>query len=395
MNELGGRFAARQIPGKREYQEDDYGLLDGRDLGLDGSEHTMLLVADGMGGHVGGATASGLLSKTFVEVYPQAAGPIVDRLRACLEAANKALSDAIVENPELDSMGSTLVAAVVSSEGLNWISVGDSPLWLFREGQLERLNADHSMAPVLADLVATGRMTEEDAARDSRRHSLRSAVMGDDIHLIDVSSQPVMVEEGDRLLLASDGLMTLSDQEIADILKKTQDAPLEDSAAALIQAVEAAEQPHQDNTTVLLYAPVEGAELADTGEEEVAQDEPRLKRKRWGRLLGMLLCVAVLWGVLYWIRQGEDVAVESPTATVEAPAATEVEATEGSDVQLPMASDAEEGASASQEEASGDSIRAESASQEEAIGDRSRAGIEKAELNEPQEERVGGEGGEE
>ena len=76
-----------------------------------------------------------------------------------------------------------------------------------------------------------GRMTEEDAARDSRRHSLRSAVMGDDIHLIDVSSQPVMVEEGDRLLLASDGLMTLSEQEIAEILKKTQDAPLEDSAA--------------------------------------------------------------------------------------------------------------------------------------------------------------------
>ncbi len=374
MNELDGRFAARQIPGKREYQEDDYGLLDGRDLGLDGSEHTMLLVADGMGGHVGGATASGLLSKTFVEAYPQAAGPIVDRLRECLEAANKAIADAIAENPELDSMGSTLVATVVSSEGLNWISVGDSPLWLFHEGKLERLNADHSMAPVLADLVATGRMTEEEAALDPRRHSLRSAVMGDDIHLIDVSSQPVAVEEGDRLLLASDGLMTLRDQEIAAILKKTQDASLEDSAEALIQAVEETEHPQQDNTTVLLYAPVAGTELAaaDVGEAETAQGKPRLKRKRWGRLLGMLLCVAVLWGVLYWLRRGEDVAVETPAATVEMPAATDVEATEGSDVQLPMASDAEESAPASQEEATGDSIR---------------AGGEKAELNEPQEEK--------
>ena len=163
MNQLDGRFAARQIPGKREYQEDDYGLLDGRDLGLDGREHSMLLVADGMGGHVGGATASGLLSKTFVEVYPQASGSIVERLRDCLAAANKALADAIAANPELDSMGSTLVAAVVSSEGLHWISVGDSPLWLFRKGQLERLNADHSMAPILAELVAKGDMTEEDA----------------------------------------------------------------------------------------------------------------------------------------------------------------------------------------------------------------------------------------
>ena len=369
MNELDGRFAARQIPGKREYQEDDYGLLDGRDLGLDGSEHSMLLVADGMGGHVGGATASGLLSKTFVEVYPQAAGPIVDRLRDCLEAANKAIADAIAENPELDSMGSTLVAAVVSSEGLNWISVGDSPLWLFREGQLERLNADHSMAPVLADLVATGRMTAEEAARDTRRHSLRSAVMGDDIPLIDVSSQPIAVEQGDRLLLASDGLMTLSDQEIEAILKKTQDAPLEDSVAALIQAVEAVENPQQDNTTVLLYAPAEGTELAvaDVGEREPVQDRPRLKRKHWGRLLGMLLCVAVLWGVLYWLRRGEDVAVES-LPTVEPPAATGAEPTEEADVQVPMGSDAEKSAPTSPEES---------------LGDSTRAGGEKVELNEP------------
>ncbi len=368
MNELDGCFAARQIPGQREYQEDDYGLLDGRDLGIDGSEHTMLLVADGMGGHVGGATASGLLSKTVVEAYPQASGPIVDRLRECLEAANEAIAAAIAENPALASMGSTLVAAVVSSEGLNWISVGDSPLWLFREGQLERLNADHSMAPVLADLVATGRMTAEEAAQDPSRHSLRSAVMGDAIHLIDVSSQPVAVQKGDRVLLASDGLMTLSDQAIAAILKETQDAPLEDSAAALIQAVEAAEHPHQDNTTVLLYAPAAAA----LGGGEAVQGKPRLKRKPWGRLLGMLLCVAVLWGVLYWLRQGEDVAVEMTPATVETPATTDVEPIEGSDVQVPMASDAEEGVPASQEKATGDSARA-------GVG------------NEPQEERVGGE----
>ena len=301
MNQLDGRFAARQIPGKREYQEDDYGLLDGRDLGLDGSEHSMLVVADGMGGHVGGATASGLLSKTFVEAYPQTSGPIVNRLQACLEVANKALADAVAENPQLDSMGSTLVAAVVASAGLHWISVGDSPLWLFRKGKLERLNADHSMAPILADLVAKGGMTEEEAARDPRRHALRSAVMGEDIHLIDASAQPVAVEKGDQLLLASDGLLTLSDQEIADILKKTQDAPLEDCAAALIQAVEAAEHPYQDNATILLYAPAEGTELtaAALGEREATQSKPRLKR--WGGLLGTLLCVVVLLGVLYWL----------------------------------------------------------------------------------------------
>ena len=281
-----GRCAAKQIRGKRSYQEDDYGFLDARALGKDRNEHSLLLVADGMGGHVGGAAASGLLRRIFVEAYPRASGSIIDRLQGCLQSANTAMADVIAQKPELDSMGSTLVAAVVSSEGLNWISVGDSPLWLFRKGALERLNADHSMAPVLADLVATGRMTEEEAARDPSRHSLRAAVMGDNLHLVDVSPQPVPVEKGDRLLLASDGLMTLGDREIAGILEETQDASLEDSAAALIQAVKAAGNPRQDNTTLLLYAPAQGTESADddVGEIEADQWMPRLKR--WARLLG-------------------------------------------------------------------------------------------------------------
>ena len=255
MDGVNGRFAALQITGRRDYQEDSFGLLDERDLGLDRGEHAVLLVADGMGGHVGGATASDLLCKTFIEAYPRSSGPIVERLRMCLDEANAAIVAAVAENPALDSMGSTLVAAVVASDGLHWISVGDSPLWLFREGQLERLNADHSMTPVLAEFVAAGRMTAEQAARHPSRHSLRSVVMGDEMPLIDVSSRPVAVEEGDRVVLASDGLLTLDEREIADILKKTRDAPLEDSGAALIQAVEGAGHPYQDNVTVLLYTP--------------------------------------------------------------------------------------------------------------------------------------------
>ena len=94
------------------------------------------------------------------------------------------------------------------------------------------------MTPVLANWVAVGRMTKEEAARSSRRHSLRSAVMGDEIHLIDVSSQSVGIRQDDRLLLASDGLMTLEDEEIACIIENNPDAPLEEIAAVLIQAVE-------------------------------------------------------------------------------------------------------------------------------------------------------------
>ena len=269
MSELDRRSAALQSTGKRAYQEDSFGLLDGRELGLDRGEQAVLLVADGMGGHVGGAMASDLLCKAFVEAYPQASGSIVERLQSGLEAGNKAIRAAVTEDFSLAGMGSTLVAAVVASDGLYWISVGDSPLWLLRAGQLERLNADHSEGAELDALVAEGRMTAEEAARDPRRNLLNSAVMGGHIEMIDVSGQPfddlptlselelepMALEQGDLVVLASDGLQTLSEPAIAAILAQTQDAPLADRVAALIQAVDEAGHPHQDNTTVLLYAP--------------------------------------------------------------------------------------------------------------------------------------------
>ena len=266
---LDGRVAAQQIQGARPYQEDDYGLIDPHDE--DRSE--VLLLADGMGGHVSGDTASRTIVRTFAELYPGTEGPIPDRLCICLDAANDALAAAIAENPGLSGMGSTVVAAVISPHGLDWISVGDSPLWLFREGELRRLNADHSMAPVLADLVAVGRMTEEEAATDSQRHALRSAVMGDDIHLVDVSSQPVAVRPSDRVVLASDGLMTLTDEQIAGILQERQEAPLAEVVTALIEAVEEAGHPRQDNTTVLLYTPAVDSEPA-TDSELAVDSEP-------------------------------------------------------------------------------------------------------------------------
>ena len=95
---LDGRFAAQQIPGGREYQEDDYGLIELGDPDADRSE--VLLIADGMGGHVSGDTASRTVVKTFVETYHRTDGPVPDRLRACLNAANDALAEAIKENPE-------------------------------------------------------------------------------------------------------------------------------------------------------------------------------------------------------------------------------------------------------------------------------------------------------
>ena len=256
MNALDGRFAARQLLGSREHQEDDFGLIEPSNTGTDHS--VVLLLADGMGGHVGGATASTTVIRTFAELFHSTSGTTPERLRTCLNAANLAIKAAIAGNPTLDGMGTTLVAAVVTGEGLEWISVGDSPLWLFRKGTLQRLNADHSMAPALAKLAEEGRITAEEAATDSRRHALRSAIVGDEIPLVDVSTHPVALQKEDCILLGSDGLFTLNEEELTAILNRTirsNENVVAEVTDALVQAVEDAGHPRQDNTTVLLYAP--------------------------------------------------------------------------------------------------------------------------------------------
>ena len=141
------RRAGGQLLGKREIQEDELGFIDGPTLDP-GGQHPVVIVADGMGGHASGELASRLAVRAFVEAYGTE-GPPADRLRAALDRANQAIDDAIRDNLSLDGMGTTLVAAAVTADGLEWISVGDSPLYLCRGGRLKRLNEDHSMAPVI------------------------------------------------------------------------------------------------------------------------------------------------------------------------------------------------------------------------------------------------------
>ena len=279
MNALDGRFATRQIFGTREYQEDDFGLIEPSNDSSDSS--VVLLLADGMGGHVGGDTASATIIRTFAEQFHATTGSVTDRLHSCLRAANEAIADAIEKNPDLDGMGSTIVAAVVTPQGLDWISVGDSPLWLFRNGELHRLNADHSMAPALAKLVDEGRMTAQDAATDPNRHALRSAVVGDEIPLVDVSTHPVPVNEDDCVLIGSDGLFTLDEEKLTGVLSKLKETSTAEVVDTIVQAVEDAGHSHQDNTTVLLYT------LKDL---KPVSTEPSTRRRRIGLIaMGVLL----------------------------------------------------------------------------------------------------------
>jgi len=224
------RGEGAQHQGARPYQEDSWALRSLADGAL------LAVLADGMGGHAGGATASRLAVGAFLMATESGRS-----LRDALDAANDAVGEAARQDQALDSMGTTFVAAVVHGDEVRWISVGDSPFYLATGGRLERLNADHSMVPQIEALAERGIITPEEAARHPGRHTLREAVMGKPLTLVDEGRRGL--EPGDRLLVCSDGIETLDPAEIV------RQAPR--AVQALIDAVLAAGAPGQDNVTVI------------------------------------------------------------------------------------------------------------------------------------------------
>lgn len=256
---LAFEFGQRATQGAREYQEDSAAAvpvgehaLFGAGLSRGGPTAKLLAVlADGMGGHTGGSLASRMICERFHLIYEQAEGSVAERLIVSLEAANDAIAGKVEADPVLSGMGSTLIGVAFTDEGVEWVSVGDSPLFLFRRGEVALLNEDHSLAPELDRMAAAGQITAEQARQDPRRHMLRSAVTGEELDLVDQSRKPLVLEDGDYVILASDGLHTLRTNEIERIISAYAADGADAVASALIRSVEAMRDPHQDNATVV------------------------------------------------------------------------------------------------------------------------------------------------
>jgi serine/threonine protein phosphatase PrpC len=240
---VGFEHAIRASQGARSYQEDAAAVRQGGD-GL------IAVLADGMGGHAGGAVASGLATQSFVEGYLAAEGNVAARLAEALGRANADILGEAAVKPALRGMGCTLVGVAFARQGIDWISVGDSPLYLVRRGETMRLNEDHSLAPEIDRMAELGYITWAAARADPSRHVLRSALTGTAIELIDRPRAPRPLEPDDTVVLASDGIHSLDE---ADIVRIVSAAPGPAAAAdALLTAIAAADDPHQDNTTVVV-----------------------------------------------------------------------------------------------------------------------------------------------
>lgn len=235
---------AAQWIGARAKQEDAYGI---RHF----PEGTLAVVCDGMGGHDAGALAASTAVNTFITAFADDAAwesSPTQRLHEALMAANVAVGK-LYEGTE--QYGGTTLLAVFAGHGvLRWVSVGDSGLYLWRQGTLRRLNEDHSMRAVYEKFVCPGGMTRRDVLAGG--HVLRSAVTGEEIPLIDEHERPFPILPGDRLILCSDGLDPVVESGVLSSsvrrLLQQRDGSL---AAALVQACVDLHDEQADNVTVV------------------------------------------------------------------------------------------------------------------------------------------------
>jgi PPM family protein phosphatase len=244
-------FAARQYRGRRENQEDYYAFADATQGDQDALSQLLLVLGDGLGAHAGGNVASYLAVGSFIKSFHENDLSPSWRLRVALEAANETLGIMMSRLPQVgNTMGTTMLSVLVSQNTLQWISVGDSPLFLYREGKLARINADHSLSPIIDERLRRGEITEEEAAHHPDRHVLQSALLGYPLTLVDSIPEPLPLQRGDIVVAASDGIMTLSERQLEDLLSFGRHTTADKIADAIIFAIRRINLDRQDNTTV-------------------------------------------------------------------------------------------------------------------------------------------------
>ncbi|MDD9824672.1 MAG: SUMF1/EgtB/PvdO family nonheme iron enzyme [Gammaproteobacteria bacterium] len=267
-------FAGSQIDGARDYQEDAFLITHLSDKAGDAS--ALVVVADGMGGHAAGNVASNMAVQAFNKHvsanYP--ARKVSEILHESVMQANSSITATISETPALQGMGCTLVAAVLEKAGLWWASVGDSHLYLIRSRKLEKKNADHSYGGFLDRMKAEGKEVEKQAGLS--RNMLMSAVTGDEIVEIDCPSSPLPIKPGDRIMICSDGMDTLSKGKLIQYSQWAKTP--KDCAEALLKGVEEAKKPRQDNTTIVVVDVLE-----TDAKPKPAPERTTLKAARGGR----------------------------------------------------------------------------------------------------------------
>ena len=226
--------------GRRDSQQDAFCVTGQEPSGI------LAAVADGMGGLVNSGAVSQALTETLAEEFtPDPRFPPARQLQIAFQQAVGKV-DALLRDHSSRS-GSTLVACLVQNGALSWLSVGDSRIYLWRNGGLIQLNREHNFSRDLTLLALQGDLTLEEVGTDPRRENLTSYIGRGFPGAIEWNEEPVSLLPGDQILLVSDGVYrALSQNELGNCLYKSSAEETVQSMRTLIQKKDF---PNQDNYT--------------------------------------------------------------------------------------------------------------------------------------------------
>lgn len=241
----GVRYTAYSVLGARESQQDALFIGETKNAVLG-------IVCDGMGGMTGGEQASALavqrLAEAFFQQEPEDVPGFYRGIVGEIDEAIYGLED----NGKRLGAGTTVVAVTVRPEGLYWLSVGDSRIYLFRRGQILCPVPAHNYRLLLDGMLAEGAIDEEKYQKELPKAEALISFLGvGGVSRMEINPKPFRLERGDQILLCSDGLYkSMSDRRIREILDGRM--PLEGKVRALVEEAVECGGRRQDNTSVIL-----------------------------------------------------------------------------------------------------------------------------------------------
>lgn len=214
-----------------------------------GNLPNLFIVADGMGGHNAGDYASKVTVETMVEKIGASSETESTRiLEEAIRTANGLIRRRASESADLEGMGTTVVAATLDGDRLCVANVGDSRLYVANHKEIRQITKDHSW---VEEMVRRGGLGREEARNHPDKNIITRAVGADDEIKVDFFS--VQLKEGDLILMCTDGLTNmLEDEEIRMILDGARD--MVEKAEELVAA--ANERGGRDNISVILIDPL-------------------------------------------------------------------------------------------------------------------------------------------
>ena len=223
-------------------------------------EANLFVVADGMGGHAAGEIASKVAVEAINEFVLLTSGDEEitwpfgldenmsydgNRLKTAIRYANRKVLEATKEKAEYEGMATTVAAVLVDGDTANLGHVGDSRVYLVREGEISQLTADHSW---VNEQIQSGVISADQARTHPLRNVVTRALGGKPDLQVDMKVHKI--RGGDLLLLCSDGLTTMMpDEDIARVVQESE-GDVEKAARALVATANA--RGGEDNITVLL-----------------------------------------------------------------------------------------------------------------------------------------------